>query len=169
MKVTLPRSLTLTLALAAAPWLAGCDTSRPGAGFTNGPPPTADSVKPAVRTDLPVPEAEGIGQRAAEASAPGSINPGATQGLDTRSKGLAGSDIGGTGTEAGIGGRNAGRGGLDPAQPRGESGQAGEPDGDQPPEPRATPPTVEYPNSGPPGGTRPGGSIQSGTPRSPQL
>ncbi len=36
---------------------AGCDTARPGAGFTNGPSPSTlrDEDKPAMRTDLPEP------------------------------------------------------------------------------------------------------------------
>jgi hypothetical protein len=36
--------------------VAGCDTSRPGGGLTNGPPPDLSPEKPAVRTDLPPPD-----------------------------------------------------------------------------------------------------------------
>jgi hypothetical protein len=36
--------------------VAGCETSEPGAGFTNGPPPAVAPEQPAVRTDLPPPD-----------------------------------------------------------------------------------------------------------------
>jgi len=57
---------------------AGCDTSRPGAGFTNGPSPAVLKAeeKPAVRDDLPEPAVHGDHGLAEDAaSRPATANP----------------------------------------------------------------------------------------------
>jgi len=145
---------TWTLAAAVA-LLAGCDSSQPGAGFTNGgTAPTMDPAKPSARSDMPAAPDAGHAEVAGEAAGAGSggaIQPGTTDNLDPQAKGLIGSDTGGTGTNAGDGGRNAGRNGSDAAGVR------------------ATPPTIESPtNNTAAGSTKPQGSINTGTPRSPQ-
>lgn len=161
------RRATWTLAAAVA-LLAGCDSSQPGAGFTNGgTAPTMDPAKPSARSDMPAAPDAGHAEVAGEAAGAGSggaIKPGTTDNLDPQAKGLIGSDTGGTGTNAGDGGRNAGRNGSDAA---GVRAAAGTPPADA--EVRATPPTTESPtNNTAAGSTKPQGSINAGTPRSPQ-
>jgi hypothetical protein len=115
---------------------AGCDTARPGLGVTNGPAPTAGE-KPAMRTDLPTPDA--LGPDEATAAAAGSRR------------------------DAGAGVR--GDGANDPARPP----DAAEPaDRDAEAVVPATPPAIEAPGDpGAQGATKPSGTINTGTPRSP--
>lgn len=68
-------SHVLGLALASAV-LAGCENSPPGAGFTNGPPPSVLGAedKPAMRTDLQEPDAT-AGDAATTSSVPPVTGP----------------------------------------------------------------------------------------------
>jgi hypothetical protein len=50
------RALSLAAALLLTAWVCGCETSDPGGGFTNGPPPNVAPENPSVRTDLPPPD-----------------------------------------------------------------------------------------------------------------
>ena len=66
----------------------GCDTARPGAGFTNGPSPDVLKAedKPAVRDDLHEPDV--TAERHVLTPAPGTAGPGAsTEGLGNRPPG----------------------------------------------------------------------------------
>ncbi len=118
----------------------GCDSSRPGAGFTNGPEPEYAPENPAVRTDLPPPEMPEP-----------DIEPGM----------VSSNPEGGTGSEAGIGGRSGGQAGVEPAE-------VPSPSNDRPEVP-ATPPTLEGPAGyDAAGGTRPRDGIKVGNPKTPQ-
>lgn len=77
------RRTTAAAALGVSLALAGCDSSRPGAGFTN-PNAGSTSDKQSNRTDLAVPDANPEGKEPIAEAAPGSTN--------------------GTGTNAGTGG-----------------------------------------------------------------
>ena len=129
----LTQSLLPALGLALLILLAsGCDTARPGAGILNETP--VDTEKPAMRTDLPVPEGTDSDEPVTAAT-------------------------GGGGTTAGTGGRGGGIGGLDPAEPLSNDGTPAP----RPPEPNgnpATPPAIEEPNTyRPPGEITPPGNI----------
>jgi hypothetical protein len=85
---SLPWIAPAALALAAI----GCDTGEPGAGLTNGPPPSTAPEKPAVRTDLPA-----------------DADPGVSEPLG---------DLGDTENSGGTAARGAGTEGAYPDQPR---------------------------------------------------
>ena len=140
-------SIFLTISAAAGLLtigLAGCSNSPPGGGFTNGPPLGGDPSSPAVRSDLPVPDAT------------------------PRSEMAGAGGAGDNSTSAGTGGKGGGQAGNPPAKnlsPTGGEAATTSPTGEL--KPAVAGRDGKAPESAA-GGTKPAGTIQTGTPRSPQ-
>lgn len=141
----------LLVAAAASVLASSCGTSPPGAGFTSGDKATFTSEeKPAIRDDLHMPDNPKTG--------------------DAPLADSAASSPASTGNEAGTGGRNAGQAGNPPASGAERETGKGKPESSEASaKPRSTPPTIESSGeAGAQGGTKPPGTVNTGTPRSPR-